>query len=60
MLGTLFTLDSASTTMASLGAYSTPIVTDFLPIVYVVGGIALGIFVVVLIIKALSSMHHKN
>lgn len=42
----LFTLPNASTTLAGIGEYSTPIITDFLPFIYVIVGITLAILIV--------------
>lgn len=53
--GTLFTLPDASTTLAGVGAYSSPIFTDFLPVIYIVLGVLVVGFILSLIIRAFTS-----
>lgn len=59
LFGTLFTLPDASTTLSNLGAYSVPVVSDFLPLIYVVGGISLALLVVGFVIY-LFTRHTTN
>lgn len=54
--GTLFTLPDTSTLLADIGTTSAPIVNDFLPVIFIVVGIALGIFIVGFIVNLF--MHH--
>lgn len=56
MFGTLFNLPSASSSIASIGEYSAPLVTDFLPFVFIVVGFALGI----LVVKAVVNMFQNR
>jgi len=51
LFGVLITLPSASTTLAGVGAYSEPLFTEFLPIIYLVLGILIPVLVAVLIIS---------
>lgn len=44
--GTLFTLPDSNVLLSAVGSTSAPIVTDFLPFIYLVVGIGLAIFVV--------------
>jgi len=60
MFGLLFTLPDASTTMNGLGDYSKPVVTDFLPVIYVIGGIVLGLLITRFIIGMLQNSHHTS
>jgi len=59
MLGILFTLPDASTTLASVGAYSSPIMTDLLPIAILGIGVFLGFFIVQFLIGAVAGAFHK-
>lgn len=45
LLGTLFTLPNATTTMAGIGEYSSPLFSDLFPIVILTVGIFLGLFI---------------
>jgi len=49
--GVLITLPSASTTLAGIGAYSSPLFDEFLPVIYLVMGILIPVMVTVLIIS---------
>ena len=60
IFGTLFTLPDASTTLSNLGAYSTPVASDFMPLFYLLGGIALAILIVVVIVKIFADMAQKK
>jgi len=51
MLGILFTLPDSADLLASVGSTSAPIVSDFMPLIELVAGIALGIFVVYFLIS---------
>lgn len=52
LLGTLFTLPDAPTMLSGIGSTSAPIITDFLPAIYLVGGLFLGIGIVILLIRS--------
>lgn len=54
--GTLFTLPDASSTLNQIGAYSSPVFTDILPLVLLIVGVLLAFVVVKLLISALT--HH--
>ena len=55
----LFTLPSASSTFAYLGTWSSPMFNEFLPLVFLVAGIAIGALVVVFIIYALIDIFER-
>lgn len=55
MYGILFTLPDASTTLASVGAYSGPISSDLMPLVFLSVGVFLGLFIVGWIISAVAN-----
>jgi len=59
-LGILFTIPDGPTFLANLGSTSSPIVTDFLPVIYVVGGIALAVFIVVTLVLLFTSSHKSK
>lgn len=46
MFGVLFTLPDASTTYAAVGAYSSPLLTEFLPLIYLIAGIGIPIILI--------------
>jgi len=50
---TLFTIPNATELLSGVGAYSLPFASDLMPLVYVAGGLALAVGVVVFIIRAL-------
>lgn len=50
LAGTLFTLPDASSTLATMGSYSSPIFTDLFPLVELIVGVLLAFLVVRLII----------
>jgi hypothetical protein len=54
MLGVLFTLPDATSSLAAIGAYSSPILTDFLPLFNLIAGFGLPIVVVLLAVAALA------
>jgi hypothetical protein len=60
LFGTLFTLPSASSTLEGLSAYSSPIFSDFWPAIELVGGIAIGIGVVAILIIVLTRVMHRD
>lgn len=55
MFGVLFTLPDASTTLASVGAYSSPVFSDLFPILELIVGIGLAIAIVIWIAEAVMS-----
>jgi hypothetical protein len=55
LAGTLFTLPDASTTLTAIGAYSAPVFSDFLPLIYLLTGILIPVLAVVLIMRL---FHH--
>lgn len=57
MLGILFTLPDATTTLNGIGAYSTPIFSDFMPFIELVLGIIFAFFAVLWIIRIFM---HRN
>lgn len=62
MYGILFTLPAASTTLADVGAYSEPIASDLMPIVFLGLGVFLGLFIIAWMISAVASAlsHRKH
>lgn len=52
LFGTLFSLPDAPTMLAGIGSTTAPVVTDFLPAIYLVGGLFLGIGIVILLIRS--------
>jgi len=50
MLYSLFVLPSAQQFLASTSEYSAPVVTDFMPFIILVTGIAIGISIVIILI----------
>lgn len=42
LFGTLFTIPDATTTITAVGAYSTTWFTEFLPVVYLIVGVAVA------------------
>jgi len=55
--GTLFTLPDASTTLANVGAYSSPLFSDFLPLIYIILGVLVIAFLISIIIGAFTKHH---
>jgi hypothetical protein len=55
--GTLFTLPDATSTLAQVGAYSSPIFSDLFPLVALIVGVLLATLVVKLLI---GSLHHRG
>jgi len=49
--GVLFTLPAASTSLAAIGEYSSPMFDEFLPLVYLVLGILIPVLVATIIIS---------
>lgn len=59
LYGTLFSLPDAPTMLAGIGSTSAPVISDFLPVIYLVGGLFLGIGVVILLIRSFQAgVHH--
>lgn len=54
--GTLFTMPDATTTLAAVGAWSSPVFNDFLPLIEMVLGILIVAFIIFILIRAF--MHH--
>jgi len=50
MYGVLFTMPAASTTLAGIGAYSSPVFDDFYPILLLLAGVIIPVLAVGLII----------
>lgn len=64
MYGVLFTLPDATSTLASVGAYSSPLFSDFLPLINLIGGFALPVIIVLLAVAAVTFLirvltHHN-
>lgn len=57
MLGLLFTLPSASDMLSGIGSTTTPVLSDFMPVIYLVGGIFLAVGIVLLLIRAFVPHH---
>jgi len=57
LYGTLFTLPDAETILASTSEYSVPLFSDFLPLIYLVGGVGLGLLLIFVIIRAVTPGH---
>jgi len=57
--GTLFTMPPAATVMASTSEYSSPLFSDFLPLIYLVRGISLGLLIVWVIIQSVGAKSQK-
>jgi len=49
--GTLFTMPSATDIMASTSEYSSPLFTDFLPLIYLVLGVTLAVGLVIVLVS---------
>lgn len=54
LFGVLFNFPDASTTLTNIGAYSAPTLTDFLPIIYLIGGIGIAVVGVLLAVVAVA------
>lgn len=50
-------MPDASTTLTGIGAYSSPIFTDFLPLIYLIFGVLAVVFIVGALITA---FHHRK
>lgn len=53
-------LPSATSTLASLGSYSLPLVSDLLPLLYFAGGIFLGVAIIGFSISVVKNLFHKD
>jgi hypothetical protein len=51
MLGLLFTLPSSPEILSAIGSTTSPVVSDFLPMVYLVAGIGLALTVVIILVR---------
>lgn len=56
----LITIPDPTDFLASTTEWSSPIFTEFLPIIYLAVGLAIGIGIVMMIIRWASSFFHKN
>jgi len=56
MLGVLFTLPDASSTYAAIGAYSSPLFSEFLPLIYLIAGVGIPVLLIALLVRLF--MHH--
>lgn len=57
---TLATLPSASSTLAQIGAYSSPLFDDLLPFAILAIGFFVGIFIIRFIIQAITGALHRS
>jgi hypothetical protein len=51
MFGVLATLPDASSSLASLGAWSNPLLNELMPFVFLAGGLLLGVALVIFLIR---------
>jgi len=58
--GTLFTMPSAQQVLASTSEYSSPMVTDFLPVIFFTVGTLLGLAVVAFLIYTIADATGKK